>query len=73
MYAHNKKVKVKEGDEVKKGEVISLMGDTGLTTGVHLHYSIYYKGEEVDPMEYVDLPYTDEVVKEYEDRKLVTK
>ncbi len=68
LYAHNSEVFVEIGDYVKKGEVISTMGSTGYATGVHLHYAIYVDEVEVDPMDYLDLPYTEKVIEEYVDR-----
>jgi murein DD-endopeptidase MepM/ murein hydrolase activator NlpD len=40
---------VKEGDVVKKGELIGLAGQTGNATGVHLHFELYRQGRPVDP------------------------
>lgn len=53
LYAHMDKILVKEGQKVKKGEVIGLIGDTGLSTGAHLHYEVHYQGEPVNPIQYV--------------------
>ena len=48
-YSHLMNLMVKEGDVVKKGEVIGLAGDTGAAAGVHLHFELYKKGLPVDP------------------------
>lgn len=68
MYAHLKKIYVKEKQEIKQKQKIALSGNTGTTTGPHLHYSIWYEGELIDPMGCVDLPYTDDVKSEYAQR-----
>lgn len=52
-YAHNEKILVKVGDIVKRGEVISLMGETGMATGPHVHLEIHHDGKPVDPWRYV--------------------
>lgn len=52
-YAHMAKILVKKGQKVKKGEVIGLIGDTGSSTAPHLHYEVHYKGEAVNPIQYV--------------------
>ena len=49
-YAHMGKVVVKQGDEVKRGQVLGGVGMTGRTTGPHLHYEIKVDGDFVDPM-----------------------
>lgn len=67
-YAHLQEALLKVGDKVVKGQVIAKTGNTGLSTGPHLHYSIQYKGEFLDPIQYVNLTYTTEVVQEYADR-----
>jgi murein DD-endopeptidase MepM/ murein hydrolase activator NlpD len=55
LYAHNRYYFPDAGDEVEEGEVIALSGDSGDTTGPHLHYEIRLNGKAVDPMKYLDL------------------
>ena len=53
MYAHLSKVLVREGEMVKQGQKVAESGNTGLSTGPHLHYSLW-KGEKLlDPMDYL--------------------
>lgn len=65
MYAHLSKIMVKEGEGIKKGQIIAQSGNSGLSTGAHLHYSIWKDGKLIDPMSFVTLPYTEEVKEEY--------
>lgn len=54
VYKHNLTVYKKMGDVVKKGEVISAVGNTGeLTTGPHLHFELWIDGIPVDPQQYI--------------------
>ena len=53
LYGHLSKIYVKEGDLVKRGQVIGLIGSTGRSTGPHLHYEVFYKGKNIDPVEYL--------------------
>lgn len=52
LYAHNSKLLVSVGDAVVKGEVISLVGSTGWSTGNHLHFSVQVDGVWVNPANY---------------------
>jgi murein DD-endopeptidase MepM/ murein hydrolase activator NlpD len=52
-YGHSKDVLVEVGDTVKKGQVIALMGNTGRSTGPHVHFEVWRNGRTVDPMKYV--------------------
>lgn len=49
LYAHLSKFKVKPGQTVLSGQVIGLGGNTGKSTGAHLHYELRFKGNAVDP------------------------
>jgi murein DD-endopeptidase MepM/ murein hydrolase activator NlpD len=49
MYMHLSKFEVKEGDKVEKGQVVALSGGTGRVTGPHLHMSVRWSGEYLDP------------------------
>ena len=52
-YAHLNRIKVREGEEVQRGQVIGLMGRTGRVTGTHLHFEVRIDGHAVDPMDYL--------------------
>ena len=49
-FLHLDSLDVQEGDKVKRGDVIAKSGNTGLSTGPHLHYELYVDGRAVDPM-----------------------
>jgi murein DD-endopeptidase MepM/ murein hydrolase activator NlpD len=49
MYMHLSEFKVKEGDQVKRGQVIGLSGSTGRATGPHLHVGVRWQGTNLDP------------------------
>lgn len=51
-YAHLEKINVRQGQSVRRGDVIGEVGNTGLSMAPHLHYEVLYKGEAVDPVNY---------------------
>lgn len=52
-YGHNRAVSVKIGDVVTKGQTIAELGNTGRSTGAHVHYEVIHKGKQQDPLPYV--------------------
>ncbi|MGI6037552.1 MAG: peptidoglycan DD-metalloendopeptidase family protein [Limnochordia bacterium] len=52
-YAHNSRLLVRAGERVKRGQVIARSGNTGNSTGPHLHFEIRYRGTAVDPLKYL--------------------
>jgi len=52
-YGHLKKILVKQGQEIKRGDVIALLGNTGQSTGPHVHYEIHLNGTPVNPLNYI--------------------
>jgi len=53
FYAHCSKLKVRNGEWVKRGDVIAMVGSTGITTGSHLHYEVLVNGKSVNPTDYI--------------------
>lgn len=50
LYGHMVKIKVRQGQKVKRGEVIGWVGSTGKSTGPHCHYEVIINGNEVNPV-----------------------
>ena len=66
MYAHLNRVLVKKGDKIKQGDIIAKTGNTGLSTGPHLHYSVWKGDMLMNPMQFVNaLAVTKDVRAEY--------
>lgn len=64
LYAHLSDVKVRNGQKVKRGELIGHVGSTGLSQGPHLHYEVIQNGKKVNPINFF---FNDLTLDEYED------
>jgi murein DD-endopeptidase MepM/ murein hydrolase activator NlpD len=53
-YSHLSKILTKVGDKVRKGDIIGELGNTGRSTGPHLHYEVIINGKNVDPRPYLN-------------------
>ncbi|MEK6214235.1 MAG: M23 family metallopeptidase, partial [Vibrio fluvialis] len=53
-YSHLQKFAVKSGDFIQKGDLIGYSGNSGLSSGPHLHYEIRFVGRSLDPRPFVD-------------------
>lgn len=52
-YAHNRRILVRPGQRVQRGESIAQLGNSGRSTGPHLHYEVRINGTPVDPLSYI--------------------
>ena len=52
LYGHMSAIKVRNGQTVKRGDIIGLVGSTGKSTGPHLHYEVHFKGQIMNPQNY---------------------
>ena len=53
LYAHLREIKVKAGQKLKPGDVVGTLGNTGRTSGPHLHFELMYKEKPVNPLLYL--------------------
>jgi len=53
LYGHMRSISVKKGDVVAKGKVIGVMGSTGHSTGVHLHFEVRQNGRVINPLRFL--------------------
>lgn len=51
-YAHLSKFNVRRGQQIKRGDIIGFVGNTGLSRGPHLHYEVLYKGLQINPINF---------------------
>ena len=53
FYAHNERNVVRQGERVRRGQTVALMGDTGRASGTHVHFEVHQHGRLVDPMRWL--------------------
>ncbi|WP_419770493.1 MAG: peptidoglycan DD-metalloendopeptidase family protein [Candidatus Marinarcus sp.] len=53
VYAHLNSIKVKVGDVIRKGQIVGLSGNSGRSTGPHLHYEVKYATKILDPWDFI--------------------
>ncbi len=53
VYGHLSQIGVRKGQAVKRGDLIGTVGNTGMTTGPHLHYEVHYQGHAQNPLKYI--------------------
>lgn len=56
VYAHNRDLRVRTGQAVREGQVIATVGESGKTSGPHLHFEVRQDGDPVDPLRYLGPP-----------------
>ncbi len=52
IYAHLSKISVKEGQKITRGDLIAKSGNTGLSSGPHVHYEVHHNGIKLDPEDF---------------------
>lgn len=63
LYAHMKRIIMNKGQEIKRGEIIGYVGNSGTSVGPHLHYEVHKNGKKINP---VNFYYNDLTPEEYE-------
>jgi murein DD-endopeptidase MepM/ murein hydrolase activator NlpD len=53
LYAHNERNVVRQGERVRRGQIVALMGDTGRASGTHVHFEVHQHGQLVDPLRWL--------------------
>lgn len=53
LYGHMDRIDVKVGEQVKRGQAIGIVGSTGVSTAPHCHYEVVYRGNKIDPIQFV--------------------
>ena len=64
VYAHMSKINVKEGQKIKRGVIVGLVGNTGLSTGPHLHYEVRKNDHPINPINFFSNDITPEQYEE---------
>lgn len=65
LYGHLHQINVREGDSVRKGDIIAVSGETGLVFGDHLHYEMRVNGVPVNPIEWFDNVWVENNIEAY--------
>jgi murein DD-endopeptidase MepM/ murein hydrolase activator NlpD len=53
LYAHNERNVVRQGERVRRGQIVALMGGTGRASGTHVHFEVHQYGRPVDPLRWL--------------------
>jgi murein DD-endopeptidase MepM/ murein hydrolase activator NlpD len=56
LYGHLSRLEVRPGQQVERGQIIARSGNSGASTGPHLHYEVLYQGRQLDPAPLLNLP-----------------